>query len=77
MNAQIILGKWTDNSLDLFLKEAADIRHPGKRIDFLSKQFLDTKYTEATLTGDADTPEVLVINLEAVDCLTFIEYIEA
>jgi hypothetical protein len=77
MNEQIILGKWTRESLDLLFKEAADIPHPGKRIDFLSRQFLGTKYKEATLTGDADTPEVLVINLERVDCLTFIEYIEA
>ena len=77
MNEQIILGEWTRESLDLLFKEAADIAHPGKRIDFLSKQFLGTKYKEATLTGDADTPEVFVINLEALDCLTFIEYIEA
>lgn len=77
MNEQIILGEWTRKSLDLLFKEAADIAHPGKRIDFLSKQFLGTKYKEATLTGDADTPEVFVINLEALDCLTFIEYIEA
>ena len=77
MNEQIILGKWTRESLDILFKEAADIPHPGKRIDFLSRQFLGTKYKEATLAGDADTPEVLVINLETVDCLTFIEYIEA
>ena len=77
MNEQIILGKWTRESLGLLLKEAADIPDPGKRIDFLSKQFLGTKYKEATLTGDADTPEVFVINLEALDCLTYIEYIEA
>lgn len=77
MNEQIILGKWTRKSLDILFKEAADIADPGKRIDLLSKQFLGTKYKEATLTGDADTPEVFVINLEALDCLTFIEYIEA
>lgn len=77
MNEQIILGKWTRESLDLLFKEAANIPHPGKRIDFISRQFLGTKYKEETLTGDASTPEVFVINLEAVDCLTFIEYIEA
>ena len=76
MNEQIILGKWTPESLDLLFKEASDISHPGRRIDFLSRQFLGTKYKEATLTGEDDTPEVFVINLEAVDCLTFIEYIE-
>ena len=77
MNEQILLGKWTIKSLELLLKEASDIPHSGKRIDFLSRQLLGTKYKEATLIGDADKPEVLVINLEAVDCLTLIEYIEA
>ena len=77
MNEQIILGKWTPESLDLLFKEASDIPHPGRRIDFLSGQFLGTKYKEATLTGDTVTPEAFVINLQAVDCLTFIEYIEA
>ncbi len=77
MNEQIILGKWTRESLDILFKEASDIPHPVRRIDFLSRQFLGTKYKEATLTGNADTSELFVINLEAVDCLTFIEYIEA
>jgi len=77
MNEQIILGKWTSESLDLLFEEAANIPYPGKRIDFLSRQFLGTKYKEETLTGDTSTPEVFVINLETVDCLTFIEYIEA
>ena len=77
MNEQILLGKWTTESLDTLLKEAANILHLGKRIEFLSSQLLGTKYREATLTGDADNQEVFVINLEAVDCLTFIEYIEA
>lgn len=77
MNEQIILGTRTTGTLDALLKKASDIPDPGKQIAFLSKQFLGTKYKEATLIGDTDTPEVFVINLEAFDCLTFIEYIEA
>lgn len=77
MNEQITLGSWTAGTLDTLLKEASDIPAPGERIAFLSKQFLGTAYKEATLIGNADTPEKFVINLEAVDCLTFIEYIEA
>jgi hypothetical protein len=77
MDEQIILGKWTREKLDLLLKESSGMPGPGKRIDFLSKQFLDTKYKESTLMGDEETREVFVINLEGVDCLTFIEYIEA
>jgi hypothetical protein len=40
-------------------------------------QFLDLEYAESTLIGDINNPEVFVINLEGIDCLTFIEYIEA
>ena len=49
----------------------------GIRIDYLSKQFIGTTYQESTLIGDINTPEVFVINLEAVDCFTFLDYIES
>ncbi len=77
MKEQIITGKWTKERLDNLLKEASKISDPGMRIGFLSGQFLGTPYRESTLTGDADTPEVFIINLQGVDCFTFIEHIEA
>jgi hypothetical protein len=77
MKEQITLGRWTGEKLDLFLKKSSHIHHTGSRIEFISKQFLNTDYKESTLTGDINTPEVLVINLEKVDCFTFIDYIEA
>jgi len=77
MNEHINLGRWTDESLDLLLREASGIPVAGERIAFLSRHFLKTAYKEYTLIGDADSPEVFVINLEAVDCFTFIDYIEA
>jgi hypothetical protein len=49
----------------------------GIRIGYLSEQFLGTPYQESTLIGDTNTPEVFVINLEAVDCFTFLDYIES
>ena len=49
----------------------------GIRIDYLSEQFLGTPYQESTLIGDINAPEVFVINLEAVDCFTFLDYIES
>jgi hypothetical protein len=49
----------------------------GLRVDYLSRQFLGTPYQESTLIGDINTPEVFVINLEAVDCFTFLDYIES
>ena len=63
--------------MDHLIRESSQIKSVGKRIDFLSGQFLDLDYKENTLIGDVNTPEVLVINLERVDCFTFIDYIEA
>ncbi len=77
MREQIILGKWTEEKIDHLLIESSKISDPGKRIDFISKHFLDTRYKESTLIGDIKTPEVFVINLEDVDCFTFLDYVEA
>ncbi len=77
MKEQINLGKWTEESLSLLLKEASGISSPGEQITFLSRHFLNTGYKESTLIGDANSLEVFVINLEAVDCFTFLDYIEA
>jgi len=74
---QIILGKWTQDKLDSLISEASKFRDAGARINFLSGLFLGTDYKESTLIGDADTPEVFVINLKGADCFTYIDYIEA
>jgi len=73
----ILLGKWTPEKLDDLLHKSSDIDDTGIRIDYLSKQFLGTPYRESTLLGDTNTPEIFVINLEAVDCFTFLDYIES
>jgi len=73
----IILGKWTKEELNSLLYESSQINDVGKRIEFLSGQFMDLDYKESTLIGDMNTPEVFVINLEGVDCFTYIDYIEA
>jgi hypothetical protein len=71
------LGKFSQEELDRIIRESSRIRDAGGRIEFLSGHFLDIGYSEASLTGSEDTPEVFSINLEAVDCFTFIEYVEA
>jgi hypothetical protein len=76
-NESINTGKWTHEKLNLLLHKASGIKDTGKRINFLSKQFLGTAYKASTLIGDNSTPEVFVINLKEVDCFTFIDYIEA
>jgi hypothetical protein len=73
----IYLGKWTSEKLDTILHESSKINDTGLRVDYLSRQFLGTPYQESTLIGDINTPEVFVINLEAVDCFTFLDYIES
>ena len=73
----ILLGKWTTEGLTFILQEAVEIEEPGLRIDFLSRYFLETLYQESTLKGDINTQEVLVINLEGVDCFTFLDYVES
>ncbi|GBE06874.1 MAG TPA: DUF1460 domain-containing protein [Nitrospirae bacterium] len=73
----ILFGKWTENKLDQFLREALAVRDTGERIDLISRQFLETAYKGSTLTGDPQTPEDLVVNLQEVDCFTFLDYVEA
>ncbi|MCC6545098.1 MAG: DUF1460 domain-containing protein [Nitrospirae bacterium] len=71
------LGKWTTALIDGIIHEAAALTDIGGRIDFISRQLLNTPYKEASLSGSVSVPEVLIINLEGVDCITFIEYVEA
>jgi N-acetylmuramoyl-L-alanine amidase-like len=73
----IFLGTWTPKKLDTLLQESSKISDAGIWIDYLSKQFLGTPYQESTLIGDINNPEVFVINFKAVDCFTFLDYIES
>ncbi len=43
----------------------------------ISQSFLGTPYRAHTLIGSASTPEILVENLDAVDCFTYIDYVQA
>ena len=70
-------GKWTTTILDSIMREAARITDTGERIGFISRQFLNTTYKESSLIGSLTVPEDLVIDLEGMDCMTFIEYVEA
>jgi hypothetical protein len=73
----ITMGQWSVETLETLMREAGSIDDPGDRIEFLSRRFLGMLYQESTLIGDQKREEVLVINLEAVDCFTFIDYVEA
>jgi len=77
MKELIIIGRWTEKKLNHLLNESSKIHDCGARINFLSRQLLNTPYKESTLIGDVKTPEVFVINLEYIDCFTFLDYVEA
>ena len=58
------------------LIEASEIRtdKPQERVDFIARQFLGTPYVAHTLE---DSIEMLTINLDELDCTTFVETVIA
>lgn len=49
----------------------------GALIDRVSSAFLGVPYVADTLVGGPEKPEALVINLEGVDCFTYLDYVIA
>ena len=77
MSDRIEPGSFSPDLLDRIIRESHRFLDAGERIVFLSGRFLNVGYSEGTLIGDKDTPEEFVINLGGVDCMTFVEYVEA
>lgn len=73
----INFGAWTQAGLEKMSARAAQIRSAGRKIEFISRQFLGVDYKERTLVGDEKTPEKLVVDFSGVDCFTYIDYVEA
>lgn len=73
----IKLGKWTDADLNKIMAGSSKDGDTGQRIEFISAEFLNTPYVGSTLTGDLNTPEVFTVDLEGMDCFTYIDYVEA
>ncbi len=71
------LGRFSAQSLEKFIVDARGLEAAGRRIEFLSRQFLDVPYGAGRLVGAADTREALTINLAALDCYTYLDYVEA
>jgi hypothetical protein len=59
------------------LAEAVRWNDSGERVVHISARFVGTPYRSNTLIGSADTPEQLVVSLDAVDCFTLLDYVEA
>ena len=57
--------------------ESAALNDPGARAVSISERFLGTHYQANTLGGGDGQAEQLTIRLDAVDCFTFLDYVEA
>ncbi len=73
----IKLGKWSESELNSVIYDSSKLDSEAAKIRYLSNQLLDTPYLEHTLIGSADTPEVFTINLEGMDCFTYLDYVES
>jgi hypothetical protein len=74
---KIALGRWSSTEIDRTLAATTGIASVPRRIAHLSQQFLAVPYRESTLVGGVNTPELLTIDFEGVDCFTYIDYVEA
>lgn len=75
----VTLDSFTARKIDriLALRHASPHAPPGQVIDLISRQFLGTPYVANGLIGSATIPEQLVIDFRAMDCFTYLDYVEA
>lgn len=73
--------RWHNEATDTtaitkILIKATDLcaSNPNALMEFIGRQFIDTPYKAGTLEG---TPEMLTINLDELDCTTFVETVAA
>ena len=50
---------------------------PGARIETIGRIFLDTPYVAHTLEVDSGMPEIITVNIDELDCTTFVETVAA
>ncbi|QIS02272.1 DUF1460 domain-containing protein [Nocardia brasiliensis] len=67
----------TAHRIDEALAARASAQGKGELIERVSRPFLGTPYVANTLIGSADRAEQLVIDLQRVDCFTYLDYVEA
>lgn len=59
------------------LIEAQQIKSPQARVLMLARKFLDTPYVSGTLENKEGGEEMLVVNLDQLDCTTLIDNVAA
>jgi len=57
--------------------DTAGVADPGERVAQISTGFLGNPYVADTLGGGTNLPEQLVVRLDAVDCFSLLDYVEA
>ncbi|MHB8109288.1 MAG: N-acetylmuramoyl-L-alanine amidase-like domain-containing protein [Syntrophorhabdaceae bacterium] len=77
MGERIVLGKWTEESINILISTASRMQDIGEQIQYISGRFLEIPYQESTLVGGPGTEEELVVDFSGVDCFTFLDYVEA
>lgn len=50
---------------------------PGDRVDFFARSFIGRPYASHTLESPSGQDEALVVNLDSLDCTTFVETVAA
>lgn len=73
--------RWHNEAMDTtritkILIQATDLctNNPNELMEFIGRQFIGTPYKGGTLEG---TPEMLTVNLDELDCTTFVETVTA
>ena len=59
------------------VEQAQKKNDPGVQVEYLSASFLEVPYRANTLAGGPEQSEALVAQLDAVDCFTLLDYVEA
>lgn len=76
--ANVIFSSGSYDILEKVLDEQSKMKGTSaEKVDVLTQNFLNTPYNKQTLNLSSASAEKLVINLKAMDCMTFIEYTEA
>lgn len=75
MKEVIRFGSFSEKKINDILKRT--FLSCGEKVVLLSQEFLGVPYRANTLLRENFKNEVLVVDFEGVDCMTFIEYVEA
>lgn len=73
----VTIDDTTSAQIDQLLAARGSGKSKGELIEALSARFLGTPYGANMLIGSASQPEQLVIDFRAVDCFTYLDYVEA